>query len=272
MNRYKKEEKRKHDEARKGLTDDEIIVIDLEDEIQLKVEKLARHIHAEKFPEEYDFMYDSGVDVKERNRGINPMNQEYIDKIKNKRSDLDVAQLAENGMPVSKDTYLLCLSEAKIQIYSDMNLKRPPAKTCVFCNKPLNEIGGKRIIAQQLRGIALSKKKTGGGNKDFPHKCVELFSEPVIFMDFWGEKDKWTEAAIKSAKNAYLDGKQPWFCQVCGERKCSKCGSPINYPMGSDILYGNGCSSHVAMLPFDPGCINPACDKYRDWENDQQNT
>lgn len=32
MNRAKKEEKRKHDEARNGLTEDEVLAIDLEDE------------------------------------------------------------------------------------------------------------------------------------------------------------------------------------------------------------------------------------------------
>ena len=41
MNRAKKEEKRKHDEARKGLTEDEVFAIDLEDEINNKIEKLA---------------------------------------------------------------------------------------------------------------------------------------------------------------------------------------------------------------------------------------
>lgn len=113
MNRAKKEEKRKRDEARKGLTEDEVLAIDLEDEINKKIEKLARSIHAEKFPEEYDFMYDSGVDAQERSKGINPMSQEYIEKIRIKREELGVAQLTENGMPASDDTYRLCLEEAK---------------------------------------------------------------------------------------------------------------------------------------------------------------
>ncbi|NOQ64919.1 MAG: hypothetical protein GQ582_10445 [Methyloprofundus sp.] len=269
MNKYKKEVKIKHDKARKGLSEDEIIAVDLEDEIKLKIEELSRSIHAEKFAEEYDFMYDSGVDAKERKKGINPMNQEYIDKIKQKRADLGLTQLSENGISVSQDSENLCLEEAKRQVYSDLKLKRPPEKTCVFCHKALNEIGGKRIIAQKFRGVALSKKKTGGGNKDYPHQSIPLFSNPNIFIDIWGEKEKWNEASIKSAKNSYLNGKQPWFCQICGERKCSHCDSPINYPMGSDILYGNGCSSHVAILPIDPGCNNSACDQYKKWEDNQ---
>jgi len=263
MNRAKKEERRRHEEARKGLSADEVLAIDLEDEINKNIEDLARAIHARKFPEEYDFMYDSVVEAKERASGVNPMSQEYIEKIAKKRTEMGVAQLADNGMPVSDDTYRLCLEEAKLQIYSDITLKRPPAEACVFCNKPLKDVGGKRLIAQKLRGVTLTDKKRGGGNKDFPHQCIKLFSDPLVYMDYWGEKEKWTDSAILSAKNSYLNGKRPWFCQICGERKCSECGSPINYPMGSDILYGNGCSSHAPILPFDPGCANPSCKKYK---------
>lgn len=268
MNKVKKEERRKHEEARKGLSEDEILAVDLEDEINKKIEDLARTIHAEKFPEEYDFMYDSGVDAKERSRGVNPMSQEYIEKITKKRSEIGVAQLAENGMSVSDDTYQLCLEEAKLQVYSDIKLKRPPTEACVMCDKTLKEVGGKRLIAQQLRGVALTNKKRGGGNKNSPHKCLELFSDPLIYMDYWGESEKWTDSVILSAKNAYLNGKQPWFCQICGERKCSECGSPINYPMGSDILYGDGRSSHAPIHPFDPGCNNLSCKKYKVWSRD----
>lgn len=268
MNRLKKEEMRKHEEARKGLSEDEILAVDLEDEINKKIEDLAKTIHVEKFPEEYDFMYDSSVDAKDRARGISPMRQEYIEKIAKKRSELGVTQLSASGMSVSDDTYQQCLEEAKLQIYSDIDIKRPPAETCVFCNKTLKEVGGKRLVAQRLRGVTLTNEKLGGGNKDFPRKCFELFSEPLVFMDCWGETKKWTDAAVLSAKNAYLNGKRPWFCQVCGERKCSECGSPINYPMGSDILYGDGRSSHAPIHPFDPGCNNLSCKKYKAWDKD----
>jgi hypothetical protein len=268
MNREKKEAKRKHEAARKGLSKDQIAALDLEDLINDKIEKLARQIHGEKFTEEYDFTQDSIADAKDRGRGINPMSQEYIEKIKKKREKLGVSQLAENGMPVSNDTHVLCENEAKRQIYSDLKLKRPPAKTCIFCNKTLDEIGGKRLSAQQLRGVALSDKYKGGGNEDFPHQSVKLFDDSDTYMVVWGEKAKWTESAIAKAKNEYQNGKNPWFCQICGERKCRKCGSPTSYPMGSDILYGDGCSSHAAIFPFDPGCINPDCVKYKEWNRE----
>ena len=90
--------------------------------------------------------------------------------------------------------------------FSDINLIRPPAKTCVFCDKSIKEVGGKRLVAQNFRGVMLSKTKVGGGNKDCPHKCIALFSEPLVYMDFWGTPQEWPHTAIASASNSYLHG------------------------------------------------------------------
>lgn len=140
-----------------------------------------------------------------------------------------------------------------------------PADTCVFCDKTLEQTGGMRLASQNFRGVSLSEKYRGGGNKDRPYQSFKLSNDPEIYLMVWGEKSKWTELAIKKAKNEYLNGKRPWFCQVCGARTCSRCGTPINYPMGSEILYDNGCSSHASIIPCDPGCSNLDCDGYKKW-------
>ena len=113
MNRFKKEEKRKRDEARKGLSAKEIENLDKKEDEEKKISELARKIHIEKFSEEYDFMNDSNVDANERDRGINPMNKEYIDKIDKKRAALGVSPLSESGMSISNDTMAMCIEEAK---------------------------------------------------------------------------------------------------------------------------------------------------------------
>ncbi len=143
---------------------------------------------------------------------------------------------------------------------------RLPAERCAICEKTLEETGGMRIVAQKFRGVGLSDKYQGGGNPDYPRQSVSLEDGSGTYLLVWGEKSKWTDAAIERARRAYLAGQRPWMCQRCAERKCSQCGSPINYPMGSDVLYDSGCSSHVAIFPFDPGCCNKNCKKYREWE------
>ena len=63
-----------------------------------RLDKLTRAIHAEDFSEEYDFMYDSALDKQDRDNGISPMRQEYIDKYTKKRKELGVKPLSEGGM------------------------------------------------------------------------------------------------------------------------------------------------------------------------------
>ena len=113
MNRFKKEEIRKYKEAREGLSSEQVAELNRVEQEQENVEKLAKSIHVEKFSEEYDFMCDSCLEASERKKGINPMNQEYIEKIKVKRKKLGVSQLSDSGMSVSMDSFDLCLSEAK---------------------------------------------------------------------------------------------------------------------------------------------------------------
>ena len=138
-----------------------------------------------------------------------------------------------------------------------------PADNCLLCDKPLNEIGGRMIISQRLRGISLSSKYLGGGNKDYPYQSIKLYDEGNLYVTVWGDKSIWTVDIINKAKSEFLNKKHPWFCQVCGQRVCNKCGQSINYPAGSDIISEDGSFSHCAMLPINLGCINVSCENYR---------
>jgi len=143
---------------------------------------------------------------------------------------------------------------------------RLPTKSCVLCERTLEEVGGgKRIIAQQLRGLKLSKTLESRGYSGCHERFFPLHDDDEQYLLVWGEKLLWNENAIERAKKAFQQGYRPWLCQLCAVRACSKCGAPINYPMGSDIIYSDGYTSHVAIQPFDPGCNNKACKKYRAW-------
>ena len=140
------------------------------------------------------------------------------------------------------------------------NQKRAPSPKCIFCQKSLEEIGGSRIVVQKSKRISFSSKHRSGGDSNFTiqsHKLQE-YPEP-IYMIVWGEKGLWRDVLIERAKEEYLNGYQPWFCQICGKMICSECGDATKLPLGSDVLCVDGSILHVAKFPVDPGCTNKDC-------------
>ncbi len=144
--------------------------------------------------------------------------------------------------------------------------KRIPADNCVFCDKPILEVGGRRLVADGLCAVDLSNRYWGGGNKNYPYYSVKLFDHQEIYLVVKGKKKKWTAEAIERAKTAYLTGKHPWFCQWCGYTQCCHvCNSPINIPRGAEVLYDDGRILHAPMHPFNPGCSNQECNNYKEF-------
>jgi len=138
-----------------------------------------------------------------------------------------------------------------------------PSDACIICNRQLEEVGGERIVAQQPRGITISDEYQEEGNSKYPRRSFKLSENLHKYLVVWGEKELLKTDVIEKAKAEYKRGKRSWFCQVCGKRTCKECDSPITTPMGSDILSDDGEISHIAILPFDPGCTNPKCQKYK---------
>ena len=116
MNRFKKEEARKHQEARVGLTELETKQLDHDEAIEEEINQLARSIHSDQFSEEYDVMFDSIADANERKRGINPMSDSYIKKVAVKREEQGVSPLLDSGEPMSRDTWEIAYAEAEARV------------------------------------------------------------------------------------------------------------------------------------------------------------
>jgi hypothetical protein len=66
---------------------------------------LGRELHAALFPEEYDHMYDSVSEAKDRRRGKNPMNAEYMEKTKSLRAQLEFTPFNVGPDAYNEDTY-----------------------------------------------------------------------------------------------------------------------------------------------------------------------
>ena len=118
MNRFKKEEALQRVEAREGLTNYDVEKLDLQEALESEIGSLATTLHIEMFPEEYDHMYDSFADSSDRAAGKNPMNAEYIAKVKARRVELGVSPLSDSGMPTSNDSFKIARAEAEARVRS----------------------------------------------------------------------------------------------------------------------------------------------------------
>lgn len=110
--------------------------------------------------------------------------------------------------------------------------KYPPASTCIFCDKSLDEVGGQRLTAHWSLAVFPSSKPIGGGNPKAPNRPLRISSDPPVYLILRGLSSRWTPEHIAKAKALFLEGKRPWFCQVCGNRCCHECGTPIAAPLG----------------------------------------
>lgn len=116
MNRVKAEKERRRREARAGKSPAEIEALDREDALLEQIHALARRIHADRFPEESDEVGDSIYDAERRSRGENPMSEQYIARVAEKRRREGVSPLKPNGLPASRDTWELAYREAESRL------------------------------------------------------------------------------------------------------------------------------------------------------------
>lgn len=69
------------------------------------LQNLGRELHAALFPEEYDHMYDSFSEAKDRQRGKNPMSAEYVEKTNTLRAQLGFTPFSVGPDAYDDDTY-----------------------------------------------------------------------------------------------------------------------------------------------------------------------
>lgn len=100
MNRAEKERVKHRNEILKGKTPHEIHMFEMEERAQEALEVAVRKQHIADFPEEYDHMYDSCEDARDRRQGINPMKASYVAEVNARRVGYGLQPLAPNGMAV----------------------------------------------------------------------------------------------------------------------------------------------------------------------------
>lgn len=72
-----------------------------------------RALHQELFPEEYDFMMDSGVEHKLRRQGVSPMAKDYLKQVNSRRSHLGVSEILGIETSLSEESWDYCFKILK---------------------------------------------------------------------------------------------------------------------------------------------------------------
>lgn len=122
---------------------------------------------------------------------------------------------------------------------------------CVFCKKPIHQIGGQELINTSSIKILVKDQPV---RTDSNTHCIEINSAKYAVL----KGSKWTAESITRTVEAINSGYQPWFCQVCANKTCKECGSPTQWVQGADLINGN----HCAVFPINSGCINPDCENH----------
>ena len=131
---------------------------------------------------------------------------------------------------------------------------------CIFCNKTIEQTGGKKIASSHFIKIFKSDKYLGGTDLKYPYKSFKISDEQYITVK--GKKSVFTAEVIEKVVSIFKSGNTPWYCQFCGNRTCSVCHSPSQYLHGVDLLDGG----HCGVYPVAPGCVNTECVKHNpDW-------
>ncbi len=94
VSRWKKEEERQRSKARADLTPEETKRLNKKEQDEEHLETEIRILHTKLFSEEYDFMFDSFVDARDRARGKDPMSEDYRETVKHRLENIDTIKLA----------------------------------------------------------------------------------------------------------------------------------------------------------------------------------
>ncbi len=136
-----------------------------------------------------------------------------------------------------------------------------PAKSCVVCDRTLKQIGGQRIVATQRVGIIVERKF---GRQRKKGETILALSRPRgHYVRFWGKVIQ--ELSFEAIAKPLTNDRHPWLCQQCaGVALCTKCGAPLTFAHGADVLDDNGKALHQMIVPASLPCSNPGCEDSRE--------
>lgn len=136
--------------------------------------------------------------------------------------------------------------------------RKLPSSVCVSCHKPIEEIGGRRIIRSNKGGVVLLNDSSYFPLKNLKTTHAFIYNIPndprLIF--FWGTYVKHLYSCITSVvEDIVHKNRRPWVCQKCvNYALCKHCNEPlVDAPM-AEVLNDDGRITHVPSLGVNRPC------------------
>ena len=177
---------------------------------------------------------------------------------------LSVSELPSDSEMALGESYANSRAEAVTRIVSDLDEPRPPSDSCLFCERSLQQAGGRRIAGQCNCGVSLQSRSRAeelAGSRE-NGRFVSLFDKAGVAVVLWGSAQQANADNLEKARNIYLAGHRAWICQSCIGRTCVKCSAPIRWPGGADVVSAGRLMHLPAMSGID-ACTNRRCENYR---------
>lgn len=166
----------------------------LQEQVFSCVQKILHHYY---FPEEYDYVYDSISEAKERKRGVNPMSQEYTDKTNARRNQLGVSALDSAGEAQDDSSISFASEVAEKQVYKANKKLVNYLSQALYEIDPANtqckekncydeyEFIARSVVDAEQDGepfsVALQEQMTNSfGCETFDYRTINTLSEVVI--------------------------------------------------------------------------------------------
>ena len=145
-----------------------------------------------------------------------------------------------------------------------------PAERCIQCSKSLTETDGQMVVAGRIGAVSVNPRVNHPNEEDIYYRR-ETIAGTTTEVAIRGPKEVWSDAHFEMAYRLVSSGSRPWYCQQCGKYTCKKCGAPLNWCYGADVLHPDGTVGHQAIFGANLGCSNSSCEDYKPFgENHKQ--
>jgi hypothetical protein len=168
---------------------------DENDLAEQEFERRVRERHIELFPEEYDHMFDSNSEARERRKGMSPMNREHLDATNRRRMAMGFAPLSASGLATNSETFEYV--SGKMRAGEDVvlpDVEDAPTETAPLVGQPPS---GSRLSNKIAKALASDAFLSSSDDRNEPDIIAVRLLGILFELNPHGSNEKVFDAQIR---------------------------------------------------------------------------